>query len=305
MQVILGAGGAIGKDLSRELKGYTDKVRLAGRNPQKVNNDDELLICDLTNIKMVEKAIEGASVAYLVAGLLYKAKVWEEQWPLVIGNLISACKIHKTRLVFFDNIYMLNPEKLDPMTEETEILPSSRKGKVRAKLERMILDEISAGNLKALIARAADFYGPGINNSVLQETVFKNLKKGKKAIWFCSTKYKHNYTYTPDAAKATALLGNTESAFGQIWHLPTAEPLTGKEWIEAFAKELGVEPKTQVASRFMIKMLGLFNPVMKEFVEMLYQFDRDYNFDSSKFETVFNISPTPVAEAIRQIVAAG
>jgi nucleoside-diphosphate-sugar epimerase len=221
------------------------------------------------------------------------------------GNVILACKIHKTRLVFFDNMYMLNPEKLDPMTEETEILPSSRKGKVRAKLEKMILDEISAGTLDAIIARSADFYGPGINNSVLIETVFKNLKKGKKAIWFCSTQYKHNYTYTPDAAKATALLGNTESAYGQIWHLPTTEPLTGKEWIEAFAKELGVEPKIQLVSRFMIKILGLFNPVMKEFVEMLYQFDRDYNFDSSKFENVFNFKPTPVEEAIKRIIKTG
>ncbi len=305
MQVILGSGGAIGKDLATELKNYTGKVRLASRNPIKVNEDNELVKCDLLQPEMVENAVKGAEVAYLVAGLPYKARIWEEQWPLVIGNVISACKIHKTRLVFFDNMYMLNPEKLDPMTEETEILPSSRKGKVRAKLEHMILDEISAGTLDALIARAADFYGPGINNSVLIETVLKNLKKGKKAIWFCSAKYKHNYTYTPDAAKATALLGNTESAYGQIWHLPTVEPLTGKEWVEAIAKEIGVEPKIQLASRFMIKMLGLFNPVMKEFVEMLYQFDRDYNFDSSKIETVFKIKPTPVNEAIKQIVNNG
>ncbi|NCB07635.1 MAG: NAD-dependent epimerase/dehydratase family protein [Bacteroidia bacterium] len=305
MQVILGSGGAIGKDLATELKIYTGKVRLASRNPIKVNEEDELVKCDLLQPEMVENAVKGAEVAYLVAGLPYKAKVWEEQWPIVIGNVISACKIHKTRLVFFDNMYMLNPEKLDPMTEETEILPSGRKGKVRAKLEHMILDEISAGKLDALIARAADFYGPGINNSVLIETVLKNLKKGKKAIWFCSTQFKHNFTFTPDAAKATALLGNTESAYGQIWHLPTAEPLTGKEWVEAFAKELGVEPRIQLASRFMIKILGLFNPVMKEFVEMFYQFDRDYNFDSSKIETVFKIKPTPVNEAIKQVINNG
>lgn len=305
MQVILGSGGAIGKDLATELKKYTGKVRLASRTPKKVNDDDELMSCDLLQSEMVENAVKGAEVAYLVAGLPYKAKVWEDQWPLVIENVISACKIHKTMLVFFDNMYMLNPEKLDPMTEETEIQPSSRKGSVRAKLEQTILDEIAARTLDALIARAADFYGPGISNSVLQETVFKNLKKGKKAIWFCSTQFKHNFTFTPDAAKATALLGNTANAYGQIWHLPTVEPLTGKEWVEAFAKELGVEPRIQLASRFIIKMLGLFNPVMKEFVEMLYQFDRDYHFDSSKIETVFKIKPTPVNEAIKQVVNNG
>ena len=301
MQVILGAGGAIGIDLAKELKNYTTEIRLAGRNPQKVNTDDELVKCDLTIPSMVDSTVKGAKVTYLVAGLKYDANVWQEQWPVVMKNVISACIKHKSSLVFFDNIYMLNPEKLNPMTEETEVLPSSKKGKVRAEIAQMILDEIASGKLKALIARSADFYGPNINNSVFVETVFKNLKTGKKAIWMCSKDKLHNYTYTPDAAKATALLGNTENAYGQIWHLPTAPALTGKEWIEKIAKEIGVQPKIMVTPKFMVRLLGLFNPIMKEFVEMLYQYDRDYNFDSSKFETVFNQKPTPVDTAIKRV----
>ena len=113
------------------------------------------------------------------------------------------------------------------------------------------------------------------------------------------------FTFTPDAAKATALLGNTESAFNQVWHLPTSAPLSGKQWIEKVASELGVEPKTQVASEFIVRVLGLFNPIMKEFIEMLYQWNHDYNFDSSKFETVFNLKPTHADEAIKQIIKAG
>ena len=305
MQVILGSGGAIGNELAKELKNYTNKIRLVSRNPKSVNKDDELFPCDLTQKAEVEKALEGANVAYLTVGLPYQTKVWQEQWPVIMQNTISACKKHKTKLVFFDNIYMYNPANLNPMTEETEILPSSKKGKVRAQIAKLVLDEIASGNLDALIARSADFYGPNINNSVLSETVFKNLKTGKKANWFCSTKFKHNFTFTPDAAKATALLGNTESAYGQVWHLPTAAPLTGKEWIDAFAKEMDVEPKTMVASKLIIKIMGLFNPIMKEFVEMLYQYDRDYDFDSSKFETVFKVKPTQIKEGIKQVVNAG
>jgi nucleoside-diphosphate-sugar epimerase len=264
-----------------------------------------LFSCDLTKAIEVDEAVKGCEVAYLTVGLPYKTKVWKEQWPLIMKNVIAACKKHKTKLVFFDNIYMYHPNKLSPMTEETEISPVSKKGKVRAEIAQMVLDEIKSGKLEALIARAADFYGPAITNSVFNEVVFKNLKAGKKANWFCSVKKLHNFTFTPDAAKATALLGNTKTAYNQVWHLPTAEPLTGKEWIEKVAKELRVEPKTQVVSKFIIKLIGLFNPVMKEFVEMLYQWDRDYNFDSSKFETVFKIKPTPVNGAIQQIIRAG
>jgi nucleoside-diphosphate-sugar epimerase len=305
MQVILGSGGAIGNDLAKELLKYTSDIRLASRNPKKVNDDDELVKCDLTRPREVDEAVKGCEVAYLTVGLQYRLKVWQEQWPLIMKNVIAACKKHKTRLVFFDNIYMYHPDKLNPMTEKTEVFPVSKKGKVRAEIAQMIFDEIKAGKLEALIARAADFYGPGIKNSAFNEAIYTNLKAGKKANWFCSVNHLHNFTFTPDAAKATALLGNTSSAYNQVWHLPTAAPLTGKQWIEKVAKELGVEPKTQVASKFIVQVLGLFNPIMKEFVEMLYQFDRDYNFDSSKFETVFKIKPTPVDEAIKQVVKAG
>jgi nucleoside-diphosphate-sugar epimerase len=178
----------------------------------------------------------------------------------------------------------------------------STKGKIRAEIAQMVLDEIKAGTLEALIARAADFYGPGIKNSILNEVVFNNLKVGKKANWFCSVNYLHNFTFTPDAAKATALLGNSGSAYGQVWHLPTAAPITGKQWIEKIANELGVKPKTQVASKFITLVMGLFNPIMKEFVEMLYQYDRDYNFDSSKFENTFKMKPTSVDDGIKQVI---
>ncbi len=301
MQVILGAGGAIGIGLAKELTKYTGEIRLAGRNPKKVNDNDELVACDLTRPEDVEKAVKGCKVAYLTVGLPYRVKTWQQQWPVVMKNTISACKKHNTKLVFFDNIYMYHPNKLNPMTEETEVSPCSKKGKVRAEIAQMVLEEIKVGKLEALIARAADFYGPGIKNSVLNEAVFNNLKSGKKANWFCSVNHLHNFTYTPDAAKATALLGNTASAFGQIWHLPTAAPITGKQWIEKIAMELGVKPKTQVASKFILQVMGLFNPIMKEFVEMLYQYDRDYNFDSSKFENTFKIKPTPIDIAIKQI----
>ena len=305
MQVILGSGGAIGNDLAKELKKYTEKVRLVSRNPKRINENDELFKCDLTKPEEVIEAIKGCKIAYLTVGLQYNLKTWQEQWPVVMQNTISACKEHKTKLVFFDNIYMYHPDKLNPMTEDTEVLPLSKKGKVRAKIAQMLLDEIQAGTLEALIARAADFYGPGIKNSALNEAVFKNLKAGKKANWFCSVNHLHNFTFTSDAAKATALLGNTVSAFGQIWHLPTAAPKTMNLWIDKIADELGVIPKKQVAPAFLVRILGLFNPIMREFVEMLYQFDRDYNFDSSKFETAFKIKPTTIDEGIKEMVEAG
>ena len=60
MQTILGAGGAIGIPLARELKNYTDQIRLVSRNPKKVNSTDELFSVDLSDLSQVEKAIAGS-----------------------------------------------------------------------------------------------------------------------------------------------------------------------------------------------------------------------------------------------------
>jgi nucleoside-diphosphate-sugar epimerase len=304
MQTILGSGGSIGVDLAKALTEYTSEIRLVSRNPKKVNDSDKLFSCDLTNGEKVSEAVRDSEVVYLTVGLEYKLKVWQEQWPGLMKNVIEACKKHGSKLVFFDNNYMYDPSHLGYQTEETPINPSSKKGEVRAQLVSMIMKEAEAGNLEALIARSADFYGPGIRNSVLLETVAKNLLNGKKANWLCSLDKKHSMTYTPDAGKATAILGNSDKAYGQVWHLPTApEPPTGREWIERFAKEIGVEPKSMVASKFIIRIMGLFNPVMKEIYEMAYQWDRDYVFDSSKFEQEFDFIPTSYEEGIRAVVS--
>lgn len=305
MQTILGAGGAIGTPLAKELLAYTDKIRLVNRNPEKVNPTDELFPADLTDAAQVENAVAGSEVVYLTAGLEYKASVWQEQWPRLMRNVIDACKKNNAKLVFFDNVYMYDPAYMHHMTEETPVNPSSKKGKVRAGVDKILFDEVNKGELTALIARAADFIGP-TKNSMLVETVFKNLKQGKKAMWFGSADKIHAFTYTPEAARATAMLGNTTDAYNQVWHLPTSrKPLTGKDWVNLFAKELKTEPKLTVLPNWMVSMLGLFMPIMRELKEMLYQYDRDYLFDSSKFERRFNYTPVTPEEAVKAVVASG
>ncbi len=304
MQTVLGAGGAAGTEVAKALRKFTGEVRLVSRNPRAVHPDDVLFPADLTEPEEVSAAVQGSEVAYLTVGLPYSTKVWRAQWPKIIENVLSACGKHGTRLVFLDNVYMYDPDHLGHMTEETPIRPVSKKGEVRRAVAERVLEAAASGRVQALIARSADFYGPSIRGtSVLTEGVFKNFSKGKKAFWFVSAENKHSFTYTPDMGRAMALLGNTPEAFNQVWHLPTAgNPWTGREWIEAIAREMGVGPEYRILSKTVLKILGIFVPVMKEMVEMLYQYERDYVFDSSKFESHFDFKPTPPEQGIREIV---
>ncbi len=293
MQTILGSSGVIGKEVARELyKTYTKDIRLVSRNPKQVNPTDELFQADLLNRNQVMEAVKGSDVVYLTVGIQYSAKIWAEQWPIIMRNVVDACMAEKAKLVFFDNVYAYG--KVDgKMTEETPYNPCSKKGKVRMQVINMMMDEVKKGRLQALIARAADFYGPDTPLSFINVMVLANYAKGKKAQVMGNINTKHSFTYTPDAGKATAMLGNTPSAYNQVWHLPTdRNTLTGKEFLEMTAKAFGVKPGYMTVKKWMLQMIGLFNPIIKESVEMLYQNEVDYIFDSSKFDKKFGFKPT-------------
>ena len=300
MQTILGANGTIGSVLAKELTAYTNQIRLVSRNPKKVNEIDELFPVDLSDASRVEKAIEGSEVVYLLVGFDYNIKVWQDKWPKLMRAAIDACINHKSKLVFFDNVYMYDINAIPHMTENSVINPPSKKGAVRKEIADMLLNEVNSGKLTALIARSADFYGPNNDKSYLLEMVYKNIKKGKKPNWFIDINKKHSFTYTPDAAKATALLGNTLDAYNQVWHLPTDKnTLTIKEMITLFANEMNVENKVSVLPMWLLRILGLFIPIMKEMPEMMYQYNRDYFFDSSKFDERFNFKTTSYKEGVK------
>jgi nucleoside-diphosphate-sugar epimerase len=305
VQTILGSGGGIGIPLARELKKYAGTIRLVSRHPVKVNETDELFSADLTDPLQIDRAIEGSTIVYVTVGFRYSLKVWKKTWPPFIKQVIESCQKHQARLVFFDNVYMYSSTAVPFMTEEAIIDPPSRKGEIRQQVREMIIREVEKNRLTALIARAADFYGPENRNSILTLMVAENLLKGKKAQMFGDPSRIHTFTYTPDAAMATALLGNTPDAFGQEWHLPTTkEKITNRGWVEMIAAELGKEPKFQTIPAWMIKALGLVVPVMAEFPEMLYQYNRDYIFDSTRFEKRFDIRATPAADGIRRTIQA-
>lgn len=298
MQTILGAGGAIGIPLAKELPKYTNKVRLAGRNPVKVNSSDELFQADLRDIKQTMEAVKGSEVTYLTAGLKYDTEVWKKEWPEVMNNVIAACSAHNSKLVFLDNVYMYGRVE-GWMTEETPFHPVSNKGEVRAKIASRLIDAYKKKEVTAAILRAADFYGPDNRGSVLNMLVLDRMKLAKKANWMIDAHKLHTYTYTPDAAKAMALTGNSPDAYNQTWHAPSdMNVLTGEGYIKIAADFLKVSPKYTVFKKWQMSLAGIFNPIIKESLEMLYQNEYDYLFDSRKFEQRFRFKATTYEDGI-------
>ncbi len=305
MQTILGSGGAIGTSLATVLKKYTTDIRLVSRNPQKVNATDLLFPADLTKKENVFEAINGSDIVYVTIGFPYNIKIWKQVWIPLMEAVIEGCLKYKAKLVFFDNVYAIGGDQVKHITEESPISPVSKKGEIRAEIDRLILKGIKENDLQAIIARAPDFFGgTSYDASILINLVYDKFRKGKKAQWFCNADKVHSFGYVPELAKGTAILGNTESAYNQIWNLPTDEnKITGREWIRLFAEEMNCEPKFSTLPGWLFKVAGLFVPMMAELSEMNYQYDRDYYFDSSKFNKAFNYSPVSNEQAVKETVA--
>ncbi len=299
---ILGAGGSIGNSLAAELIKKGAKVKLVSRSNFKMEGTSSIA-ADITNYGQLKNALKDSDTVFLCAGLKYDLKVWREAWPQIMQNSIEACKVNNASLLFFDNVYMYGKVN-GKMVEETPYNPCSKKGEIRAKIAYKLEDEYKKGNIKALIARAADLYGPfGGQNCVPNFMVLEALINGKKVNGLVTLDKKHSFTYIPDCAKGLMLLAEDEKAFNQIWHLPTFNPaLTGKEFIKIAAKELNVEAKTAVLNKYIIKIAGLFNKTISEVYEMLYQNEYEYYFDSTKFNRYFNYTPVTYSEGIKATI---
>jgi nucleoside-diphosphate-sugar epimerase len=303
MQTIIGSGGAIGIPLARELTRFTDRIRLVSRNPEKVNPTDELFPLDVTNYSKIAEAVDGSEIVYVTVGFIYNIKVWQTQWPSFIKAVLDACKLNHSKLVFFDNVYLYDKEAIPFMTENSPVNPPSRKGMVRKVVYDLIMHEISIGNLDVIIARSADFYGPVIRSTMLGEMVINNFLKGKKGQVFGNPDKIHTYTYSPDAGKAVAMLGNTPDAYGQVWHLPTTKKrFTNRQWVSLIAEEMNKKPHVTVIPNWLLRILAIFIPLLREFPEMQYQYESDYIFDSSKFEKRFGMKATDPEIAIRETI---
>jgi nucleoside-diphosphate-sugar epimerase len=299
MHTILGAGGAVANALTRELANNNETIRLVSRKPiQPSGKNITWQKADLLNYAELLEASKGSTVIYLTAGLVYDKNIWQQQWPVIMQNFINLGKETGARLIFFDNVYSYGLVN-GPMLETTPYNPSSAKGEVRAKIATQLMHEATAGNIRASIARAADFYGTDNKNSFFDMMVLDKYAKNQSAQWIGDPAKLHNFSYIPDMGKGMFLLGQNTSSDNQIWHMPTAAPLTGKQYIEMAANIYGVQPKFMAVNKAMLWMYGLFVKVVMGTVEMYYQYNHDYNFNSDKFEKAFNYKPTAYRDGVK------
>lgn len=305
MQTILGANGQIGDEVAKELKRrFTSNLRLVNRNPTKIHDTDSLFAADLMDAVKTNEAVKGSKIAYLTVGLPPNTEMWEKMFPVMMKNTIAACQNNKAKLVFFDNTYMY-PQDGEILTEETRFAPVGKKGEVRAEIARMLLKEIEAKTIEAVICRAPEFYGPGRTQGITNTLIFDKIKQGKRLQVLLRDDVLRSLIWTPDASRATAWIGNTPDAFNQTWHLPIDDNrLTYKQFIALVSNIYGKPLHYEVVSKWKLKIGSLFKKELKEIQELLPRYEHNNLFDSSKFKQRFPDFPvTTYKQGIEQILS--
>ena len=258
------------------------------------------MAADLTNRESTRAACQGATVVYHCAGVPYDH--WATYMPVWLDNVIAAVSASGATLVYTDNIYMYAPTRSRSPRNPLQA-PISRKGKLRKHLAETILAAHAQGQIRATIGRAPDFYGPGVRTSAVGEQFFTAVVAGKRVPWLGKLDVPHALAFVEDAARGLLVLGTHEQALGQVWHLPAAQALTGRQYIALASEAAGVQARALAVSGLLLRVLGLTNAVLRESVEMLYEFNEPLLIDGSKYTRAFGGTSTPHQEALRRTVA--
>jgi nucleoside-diphosphate-sugar epimerase len=301
--VVLGTG-AIGRATAEELLRRGESVRMVNRSGRmdEAPAGAEVVASDLYDPANVREVTRGAKVVYQSAQPRYSE--WPEKFPPLQKSIIEGLTGRSAKLVVVENLYMYGDQNGKPLSEDTPYDAHTRKGRVRGEISRAALAAHKEGLVRVAIARGGNFFGPWGLDSTMGARAFYPLLQGKPAQLIGRTNLPHSHTYVRDFGTALVILGEHEEANGQTWHVPNDQPkMTQAELVRMFAEEAGVEARISSMGKLMMTIGGLFVPEAKETVEMMYEFDKPFIIDSSKFEQAFGKKATPMREAIRETVA--
>jgi nucleoside-diphosphate-sugar epimerase len=300
LHVVYGTG-PVGMAVMDALVRRGRRVRMVNRSGRSdVPEGVEVVGGDATDGAFAREASEGASVVYFALNPPFTQLT--ELFPPLQAGVIEGAAAAGAKLIAVENLYMYGLTGGRPLTEDLPHSPNTRKGTVRARMSKELMEAHKSGRVRVATGRASDFFGPRVLVSAAGEQVFGRAVEGKSAQVAGDPDQPHTYTYAPDIGRGLVILGEREEALGQAWHLPSPETVTTRQFVETIFEVIGKPARVQAVPKILLRAIGLFNPGIRETIEMLYEFEEPFVVDHSKFEKAFGEHATPLKEAIGDTV---
>lgn len=305
LHVIFGTGPvgmAILDALRAEGRTNIRLVNRSGRTSEPLPDGVELANGDAADPGFAVQAAAGASIVYNALNPPYSQ--WLDQFPGLQAGVIAGAEAAGAKLVVIENLYGYGDPQGQPMREDTPNNAHTRKGALRVQMHRDLMAAHDAGRVPVVVGRASDFIGPRVMQSAMGgDLVLNAVVQGKAAQVVGNVDMPHSYTYMPDIGRALVALAHTDDAYGQVWHLPTPPATPSRELLERLYAEAGTTFKMQAAPKWLLHIVGIFQPDVREIVEMLYEFETPFIIDDSKFTARFGWGATDMATVVRDTVA--
>ena len=305
---LFGAAGAIGQSIAAALRAQGQAYRVVGRShaslEQAFGADPLAELCpwnpdDPASIAAAARGID--PLVYLV-GVNY----WQfELHPrLMQATLDGAIAAGVKRIVLIGTVYPYGRTGSKPVREDQPRRPHPFKGKMRKAQEDVLLEAHRAGRIEATVLRLADFYGPGVVASLLHGAATAAVHGGA-ADMIGPIDTAHEFVFVPDVGPVVCRLLAEPRAYGKVWHLAGAGVTSQRAMLEEMQRQSGTTIKTRIAGKFLLRLVGLFKPFMRELVEMHYLFTDPVLLDDTALQQLIGpLHKTPYAEGVRRTLAA-
>jgi nucleoside-diphosphate-sugar epimerase len=305
---LFGAAGAIGNSVASALRQQGWPYRVVGRSAASLEKSfgqdplAELKTWNPDQPDSVRLAAEGIETIVYLVGVNY----WQfHLHPILMQKTIDGAVASGVKqILLIGTVYPYGKPQTVPVTEDHPRSPHTFKGKMRKEQEDILFAAHQSGKIQACELRLPDFYGPNVDKSYLW-SAFQAARNGTRAQLIGPIDKPHQFVYVPDVGPVVARLIVTAGAWGHAWHFAGSGVITQRQFVEKIFAAADRKPKFIVAGKTMLRIMGLFNPLLREMVEMHYLFTDPILLDDSRLENLLGgLRRTSYDQGIKETLAA-
>jgi nucleoside-diphosphate-sugar epimerase len=300
---IFGAAGAIGPGVAAELERRGIPFRVVGRNRGKLEklfgktSHAEILDADIGDLRGASAAARGVDTIIYTVGLPYPSHHLHPALMRITVEAAAAMQVK--RLVLVSSVYAYGVPRTSRVAETHARQPDTRKGQFRKEQEDIVLDG-KKGQVQGLVVRLPDFYGPGADNS-LANPIFRAALKGQTANWVGPVNTPHEFVFVPDTGPVIVELASCAECYGEAWNYGGPGDINTMDFLTRVYRAVGRSPKYRTVGKGLLKIMGWFNPLYREIIEMLYLGETPVILDDRKLLAKFpGVKKTSYDEGIKQ-----